>query len=242
LSEHLVIVAGLGEIGRPLLYILSSTFECKGIDVEPVQVDGSCSVLHVCYPFQIQDFVGTTVAYIEKYKPEVTIINSTVAPGTTREVQRRARRRVAYSPVRGKHVAMERDLMRYQKFVAGIDAKTTEQVADHFAQAGFRTAKLRSPEIAEVSKLIETTWVGILVGWAQEMERMAAQHGATYEEVNAFLREIDFVPSRVFPGHIGGHCVMPNIAILQQMFPSKFLDAVVESNQAKEQECQTASK
>jgi len=32
---------------------------------------------------------------------------------------------------------------------------------------------------------------------------------------------------------IGGHCVMPNIAILRQHLQSDFLEAVVNSNQAK---------
>ena len=68
---------------------------------------------------------------------------------------------------------------------------------------------------------------------------MAAECGASYEEVNAFIQEISFLPSHVFPGRIGGHCVMPNIAMLREIFSSKFLDAVVESNQAKEQELST---
>ena len=106
--------------------------------------------------------------------------------------------------------------------------------SQHFARAGFQTATFCTPEIAELSKLVETTWLGVLVGWAQEVERMAAQYGGSYEEMNAFTKEIDFLPSHVFPGHIGGHCVMANIAILRDRFPCKFLDAVVESNQAKQ--------
>jgi UDP-N-acetyl-D-mannosaminuronate dehydrogenase len=91
----------------------------------------------------------------------------------------------------------------------------------------------RNPDTGEVSKLLETTWLGVLIGWAQEMERMAAQCEASYEEVNVFIEEINFLPSHVFPGHIGGHCVMPNIAILRERFKSKMLDAIVESNDAK---------
>jgi hypothetical protein len=54
--------------------------------------------------------------------------------------------------------------------------------------------------------------------------------------VNEFIKEISYLPTNVFPGHIGGHCVMPNIAILRRGFNSKFLDAVVESNEAKEKD------
>jgi UDP-N-acetyl-D-mannosaminuronate dehydrogenase len=229
-----VIVLGQGEIGRPLREILSRSYECIGVDIEPVDVGRPCSVMHVCYPYQIKDFVSTTVSYVEKYQPSLTIINSTVPTGTTRQIQGRVGLPVTYSPVRGKHARMHEDMLRYKKFVAGFCPDDAELALRHFAKAGFKTDTFRTPEIAELSKLLETTWLGVLVGWSQEVERLAAQIGGSYEEVNSFLREIDFLPSHIFPGVIGGHCVMPNISILRESFDSTYLDAVVESNQAKQ--------
>lgn len=241
MSKEIVIVAGLGEVGQPLLRLLNQAYECVGIDVVPVEIDRPCAVLHICYPFQIKDFVGTTVAYIHNYQPSLTIINSTVAIGTTRSVQQRVDKPVVYSPVRGKHAKMEQDMLRYQKFVAGADERSNQQAAQHFAAAGFKVASFSSPEAGELSKLLETTWLGILVGWAQEMERMAAECSASYDEVNAFMKEIDYLPTNVFPGYIGGHCVMPNIAILRNRFASEFLEAVVGSNEAKRKQSFVAS-
>jgi UDP-N-acetyl-D-mannosaminuronate dehydrogenase len=234
--SDVVIVAGLGEVGRPLHRILSRRYNCIGIDVRPVDVEQACSVLHICYPFQIPDFIGTTVTYIAKHEPKLTIINSTVAVGTTRAVQERVDTPVAFSPVRGKHARMERDMLHYRKFVAGVDPQSTQEAIQHLATAGFKVAAFPSPEAGELSKLVETTWLGVLVGWAQEVERMALQSGASYDDINAFLKEIDYLPTNVFPGHIGGHCVMPNIAILRNRFASAFLDAIVKSNESKEQE------
>ena len=236
MSEKIVIVAGLGEVGRPLLRILNRTYQCVGIDVDPIEIDHPCSVLHVCYPFQIKDFVATTVNYINKYRPRLTVLNSTVPIGTTRSVQERVQTPVVYSPVRGKHAKMEQDMLRYQKFVAARDSWSNQQAVEHFTEAGFKVATFSSPEAGELSKLLETTWLGILVGWAQEIERMAAQCSASYDEVNAFVKEIDYLPTNVFPGYIGGHCVMPNIALLRGRFASKFLEAVVESNESKEKD------
>jgi len=233
MQDSTVVVVGMGEVGKPLFNILSRTYRTIGVDIEPVELDGGCDVLHICYPFQMKDFLGVTAAYIEKYQPKLTIINSTLGVGTTRKVQERVAAPVAYSPVRGKHVKMEQDMLHYKKFVAGFDAGVTKQAAEHFAAAGFKTATFPNPEAGEVSKLMETTWLGILVGWAQDIERMAAQCGATYADVNAFIEEIPFLPTNVFPGYIGGHCVMPNIEILRGRFSSQFLEAVVASNNVK---------
>jgi UDP-N-acetyl-D-mannosaminuronate dehydrogenase len=234
-TTDVLIVLGQGEIGRPLLRILSRSYECIGVDIEPVDIERPCSVLHICYPYQIEDFVGTTVGYIEKYQPSLAIINSTVPLGTTRQVQASVGSLpVVYSPVRGKHARMQEDMLRYKKFVAGFCPQDTELGIQHFAKAGFATDTFRTPEIGELSKLLETTWLGILVGWAQEVERLAARHGASFEEVNSFIKEIDFLPSHIFPGVIGGHCVMPNVTLLRECFDSKYLDAIVESNQAKQ--------
>lgn len=235
MSDSIVIVVGQGEIGKPLQRILSRTYQCIGVDIEPVEVAAPCSAMHICYPYQIPDFVGTTVAYIRKYKPELTIINSTVVPGTTRRVYEESGTKLAYSPARGKHLRMEQDLLRYKKFVAGVDDIASVRAMAHFAAAGFRTSRFRTLEIGELAKLIETTWLGVLIAWAQEVERFAESYDGSFEELNVFIQEVDFLPSHIFPGWIGGHCVMPNIALLQEHIQSQFLDAVVASNAKKEQ-------
>jgi len=231
------VVVGLGEVGRPLLNILSKTFECVGVDVSPVDIEQPCSVLHVCYPYQIPGFVAATANYMDKYRPQLTLVHSTVAPGTSRELQQAASsERIAYSPVRGKHARMEGDMLRYTKFVAASSPTIAQAAASHLSHAGFKTALFRTPEIGELSKLLETTYLGLLVAWTQEVERFAEHYGASAQEVNAFIQEIDFLPSHIFPGHIGGHCVMSNIEILRAQFRSKFLDAIVESNELKHEQ------
>jgi UDP-N-acetyl-D-mannosaminuronate dehydrogenase len=231
-----VVVAGLGEVGRPLLYILSRRFDCAGIDVEPVLIKAPCSVLHICYPSQIGDFVAVTADYIQRLRPALTIIHSTVPPGTTRKIQAEiGDSNLAYSPVRGKHARMEEDMLRYRKFVAAPRQAALEAALEHLSQAGFRTTTLPSPELAELAKVLETTYLGVLIAWTQEMERLAARYGGTFSDVNRFIEDVDYLPSHIFPGVIGGHCVLPNIKLLQTVVDSQFLDLVVKSNLLKAQ-------
>lgn len=230
-----VVVVGLGEVGRPLLELLSQQFNVIGVDITPPPGPlGKVDVLHVCFPFEIKDFVGETARYIERFKPALTIINSTVAVGTTRAVAERTGGAVVHSPVRGKHARMLEEMRHYAKFVGAMDSASGKKAAAHFETAGLKTRVLTSPEASELAKLTETTYFGVLIAWAQEIERYCDQSGANYEEIISFYEEIAYFPkARYFPGVIGGHCVMPNIEILRKFDDSPLLRALQASNRAK---------
>src|SRR5881296_1530451 len=231
-----VVVVGLGEIGRPLLELVSRHARGVGVDVRPpTEPVRPVDIMHVCYPFEIEDFVGVTARYIERFAPGLTIVNSTVAVGTTRAIADRTGAAVVHSPIRGKHVRMLEDLLGYTKFVGPMDQASGKSAVEHFESLGMRTRLLSEPEATEIAKLTETTYFGLMIAWAQEIERYCMSLGVNYDEVVSFYDEIKFFPPvKYFPGVIGGHCVMPNIDILLQKFPSGLLQAIVQSNALKE--------
>ena len=170
-----------------------------GVDIAPVEGIEQVDVLHICYPFQIKDFIGETARYIERYIPNLVVINSTVGIGTTRAVAERTHTAVVNSPIRGKHARMLDDLHKYTKFVGAIDRVAGEQAAKHFESLGLTTKVLSSPEATELAKLTETTYFGLMIAWAQEVERHCDRLGAHYDEVASFYEEIKFFPaSQVF--------------------------------------------
>jgi len=115
------LVIGQGEIGKPIAEVLSRSYRVVTKDLEPLEPPDRVDVMHICFPYEIDDFVGSTVEYIDQYAPSLTIIHSTVVPGTTRAVHLGSGRAVAHSAVRGKHAAMKDELMIYTKFVGGRD-------------------------------------------------------------------------------------------------------------------------
>jgi UDP-N-acetyl-D-mannosaminuronate dehydrogenase len=236
MSEPIVVVIGLGEIGKPLFERIQAAFpSAKGVDLQPVELRERVGIMHVCYPFTPDGpFVDTTVAYAAKYRPEVIVVNSTVVPGTTREINERTGVSTAYSPIRGKHTKMAADLAHYKKFVAATDPATLERTVAHFAVAGLATGTMGTPEALELAKLLETTYFGLLIAFAQEMDRFARASGASYEDIPRFFEEISYLPQHAFfPVYIGGHCVMPNIGLLKTRFESELLDGIVSSNERK---------
>jgi UDP-N-acetyl-D-mannosaminuronate dehydrogenase len=127
---------------------------------------------------------------------------------------------------------MRADILQYTKFIGGIDLDAAARAESHFQSMGLKTKLLGSPEAAELAKLTETTYFGLLIAWAQEVSRYCAQFNVNYDEVVSFYDEIAFLPRvRYTPGIIGGHCVMPNIDILKQTFESDLLAAIVTSNE-----------
>ena len=89
-----VLVIGLGEVGRPLFELLkeSGKFEVYGFDIDAnktrefgqTKFPESVNVMHICIPcINAEEFVESVAEYIDRFKPKLAIINSTVTPGTT---------------------------------------------------------------------------------------------------------------------------------------------------------------
>jgi UDP-glucose 6-dehydrogenase len=126
------------------------------------------------------------------------------------------------------------ELRIYTKFVGALNPNDGEKAARHFESLGLKTKILSTPEATELAKLTETTYFGVMIAWAQELERYCDQSGQDYNEITSFYDEIKFFPSvKYFPGLIGGHCVMPNIKILGQFRQTVMIEAISASNQMK---------
>ncbi|MFZ0640137.1 MAG: hypothetical protein WAN33_11940 [Candidatus Acidiferrales bacterium] len=234
-QKSMVVVVGLGEVGKPLFKLASEHHTVMGVDVStPTERPERVDFLHICYPFHIANFVGETARYIKLFKPGLTIINSTVAIGTTRAIAERTGAAVVNSPIRGKHVRMLEEIRSYTKFIGAMDSASGQQAAEHFQSMGLKTKVLSAPEATELAKLTETTYFGLMIAWAQEVERYCDRVDQDYEEVISFYDEIRFFPPvKYFPGIIGGHCVLPNIEILRKSDDSAILKAIQASNQSK---------
>ncbi len=228
------LVIGLGEIGTPIAEILESRYKTFRKDIAPLDISEVIDVVHICYPYKGSEFVDTTVKYVKQYQPSLVIIHSTVVPGTTRAVFERSGVPAAYSAVRGKHSQMKKDLLSYTKYAAGVTKEATLSASQHLQAAGMHTEIYTSADALELAKLLETTYFGVLLAWSQEMERYCKSVKADYYEVMQLMTEIAYLPPVVFqPGYIGGHCVIPNSYLLDQVKSSPFTDLMRQSNDQK---------
>ena len=230
-----VLVIGLGEIGKPLLELIQPHYEAYGLDLKPVEDIPQCSIMHLCFPFvEAESFITESVRYIKKYRPALIIVDSTVAPGTTRRIATESGVPAVNSPVLGKHARMKQEMLEYTKIIGPTSKEAGELAVQHLTKLGMRVKVFSSPESSELAKLTETTYFGVLIAWAQEVERYCKQFNVNYDEAVTFYEEIKYLPPvKFYPGTIGGHCVLPNIKILKQHFKSGILDAIEKSNELK---------
>lgn len=238
MSNGTTLVVGIGEVGRPLAEVLERSGPVLRHDLEPREFDAPIGVMHICFPFRDRStFVATALDYIRRFQPALTIVNSTVVPGTTRAIASSSGMPVCYSPVRGKHIEMASALTRYVKFVAAPQEEWAIAAAEHFAGAGMKTRRMSTAESLELAKLAETTYFGVCIAFAQELNRYAARVNGEYAEMTGFFEEVEFLPGRkYFPGFIGGHCVIPNLNLLLQLAPAPLLEAVLDSNRRRTDE------
>ena len=80
-----VAIIGLGEVGMPVFTLAErSGAVVFGVDVDSSALPSAIDVMHVCFPFDATHFVDEVQRYSRSLEPALTIINSTVAVGTTK--------------------------------------------------------------------------------------------------------------------------------------------------------------
>ena len=115
------------------------------------------------------------------------------------------------------------DLKKYTKFF-GIEKNApknqwaTKNYSSLMRSSGIKTKKSSNPTTLELSKIIcDTSYLGWLINYSQISNMIAINHGVDFDEMWSFADEIhENLGNRpkMFPGYIGGHCVIPNLELI----------------------------
>ena len=237
------IVAGIGEIGKPILKLLSKNNIVVGFDLKPDLIDErkferyknlQTSFLHVTIPVSSK-FESNLLQLYKKFKPECIVIHSTISPGTIEQIQKKLDVPLIYSATRGVHKRMLKDIKRYTKFFAISKNAPKKQWAikaysTKMKNCGIKTKQMSKPETLELAKIIcDTSYLGWLINYAQFSNIIAQRYNVNYDEMWSFSDEIHkFLGNRpkMYPGFIGGHCVIPNIDLMH----NQTLDLIKKMN------------
>ena len=260
MTKETVLVVGLGEIGQALFALLKKengfTAYALDLDEAKMRVTGQAKrklpnevdTMHVCLPCKIQEkFVDIVAKYAKQFKPKLLIINSTVPPRTTKKIYEQCNCLVVHSPVRGVHKNpkyMEWELKRWTKYVGGVNTKATDVARKHFEKMDLKVKTLKSCAETELAKLFETTYRAWMIVCFQEMHRISRHFNCDFDEAVDFLEDthrLRLDRPVMFPGFIGGHCLLPNTELLLNSYDSEFLRLILTSNEKRKEEIKDKS-
>ena len=273
-----VLVIGLGEIGYTVFSILkdSQKFQMYGVDLDKTKMQeyktedplrksafpnpeetsenrtkAVCiDIMHICIPVPSKSkFLEIALSLIKKYKPKLTIINSTVPIGTTIELYRQCGCLIAHSPCRGVHKNkeyMKQEFKRWTKYVGGATPEAGSEAQKHFKLAGLKTKMLPNCTDTEFAKLFETTYRTWMIVFFQKMDRLARKYSMRNPALKIDFNEtVDFIEDThnvrhdrpvMFPDVIGGHCLLPNSKLLLEELEPEMLKLIIRSNTERMEE------
>lgn len=213
------LIIGFGEVGKALYEVLSVVHQVDFIDKDDKQ-SGTYDILHICFPYS-EHFIKAVKNYQKKYKPQFTIIHSTVPIGTSRKCN------AIHSPVIGIHPNLVSGIKTFTKYLGGEQAS---KVANYFRRADIKIYLYDKPETTELMKVLCTTFYGVCIEYTKEVKRMCDKYGIPFEAWTLWtenynqgyqkLGHSEFTRPNLIPimGVLEGHCLLPNCDLLKSRF------------------------
>jgi UDP-N-acetyl-D-glucosamine dehydrogenase len=163
--------------------------------------------------------VGVAERLSECLRPgHLVVLESTTYPGTTREqlapiLERSGLRagrdfHVAFSPERVDPSRRDWTTATTPKVVGGLTAECTRRAAELYGLACGAIVPVSSPEVAEMTKLLENIFRSVNIALVNELAMLCDRMAIPIWEVidAAASKPFGFMPFRPGPG-LGGHCI-----------------------------------
>lgn len=235
-------VLGVGEVGNAISQIFSKKFKVLKKDQKYDELKSTkIKALHVCLPYT-EEFVNVVAAQQRKNRPTLVIIHSTVYPGTTAKIFKRSKIPIVHSPVMGLHPNLAKDILRFKK-VIGPESKNSAKLAKaHFKKVGIKTILFRNSQESELAKLLDTAYYGWNIIFAKIVYNLCREKKIDFGNVYTLFNSIynqgyrKSKPNVIRPilnynkGPIGGHCIIPNIHLLEKYKSTNISLVVISEN------------
>jgi len=200
-------------------------------------------ILNVCIPWS-EKFVNIVKKEITEIEPELVIIHSTIAPGTTKKINmslpKKWAGKVVHSPIRGIHPHLFEGIKTFVKYIGADNKKAGRLAKRHLESLGIKTKICSSSLTTEIGKLLDTSYYGLCIAWHGEMDKLCRKFkidfekavtdfNKTYNEGYEKLNKPNVIRPVLYPpkAGIGGHCICANAEILKKYFNSQALDLIL---------------
>lgn len=248
-------VIGLGQVGSAVKQLLAQKHTIFGRDLNFDEISGKkIDFLHICTPYN-QQFESLVLQAINELQPRLTIIHSTIKPGTTNAIHKKSKAEIIHTPFMGVHpIKSSKEFIhgegyslfdyfdKFPKMIGPTTKKSGQLAKAHFESVGLKTELFDSAKETELAKILSTTYYGWNIIFEKWVYQLCQQNGANYDQVytkyNTYYNQgyQEILPHVVRPvlkhhhGEIGGHCVIPNAEILQDWLADDFTEFLLQKN------------
>ena len=215
-----------------------------------------CKIKIVCVPTPLDSFKKPDLGSLESaltiigqnmIANDLVILESTVAPGTTRQfvipmlslVSKISQNdlKVAFSPERIDPNNKIWNLSNTPKLISGINQESLTLASNFYQKLTNNIMHCASVEIAEMAKLLENSFRYINISFINEISRICNQLGINIKDVieAAATKPYGFMPFYPSLG-VGGHCIPVDSLYLSDLaknigVPSRFIELADQVNE-----------
>jgi UDP-N-acetyl-D-mannosaminuronate dehydrogenase len=230
-------ILGYGEIGKSLHEVYKDFKEKNDVNIREIDWSDDFTdldVLNIAIPFKdVGSFVDVVGKTILESDAKITIIHSTILPGTTDKIRDKVKTPVVHSPVRGIHPNLYEGLKTFVKYVGYETEEEKKLSKKHFKDLEIKTEMIFGSSNTELAKLYSTTYYGLCIAFHGEMKKHFDSEGLNFNIINKWndtynqgykkLGKPNVIRPNLTPpdnNKIGGHCVISNTELLKGIFES----------------------
>ena len=216
----------------------------------------SAEIIVICVPTPLLDNKLPDLSYIESVAKSIKgklsessllILESTVAPGTTREFlapllefnfdEPERSFKIAFSPERIDPMNLNWTIKNTPKVVAGLTSEAKNSAVEFYSGFVEKIIECESVEVAETAKLLENSFRFVNISFINEISIFCQKLGIDVNEVikAASSKPYGFMP--FYPGiGVGGHCIPVDPMYLANAAktlgaPTRFIELAEQINQ-----------
>lgn len=251
-------ILGYGDVGKAIADICKEAgYNVYIRDLERDQLpDKQIDYLHITIPEKsASEFIKTSVGVIKEFSPKLTIIHSSITPGTTKCIHEKVNLPMAYSPIIGVHTHLKDSIRNYfPKMVAPADAVSKYEAARHLKSMGLKVIMFDNPSDLEAAKLLDLIYYGWNILYCKWTKKFCDDMGLDFNNVYTKYNRIynqgyeKLMPDVVRPvliprkGPLGGHCLIPDTKLIHDIYQSELTEYILHQNEKFKKEVDNENK
>ena len=201
--------------------------KARYIAVNNFEVINECEIVIICVPTPLNSYhvpdltaFSNAVKVVGKHlaKGSLVVIESTIAPGTTRDLVLETLKKesklsekdfdLAFSPERIDPLNPKWNILNTPKIVSGLNENSLNRAVEFYSKFVEKVIGVQSFEVAETAKVLENSFRLINISFINELAVFCNKLGIDINEViiAASTKPYGFMPFYPSLG-VGGHCI-----------------------------------